>query len=366
MNTTIFLKRHLDATDEEIPRLIDMAIASLSSSTDYPGGSGAEERLWRYLQYPYYLGLFAQKVVAADGISPHVKEKLCHAVLQINMHLDRGQEPGPGIFQLAAWLSDQGLLSHEDYLGLRKGLIWLPRLTSNYVEPTHYILPACDGIFRNPNIERDEMIELVLMILTAKEAIGDQGREIFDHMMKMDVLNKSLKREVCQIVVEMAIPFPRGEYEHPIETTDQEQDRLSIRFLPGAVRRLAVVWLARLGKDPMELLKRLLKPNTVRGHGGDHVASGALDLLNEQWDTIKEDTRLGLLKKAANLPDTAVRKRAYILGEKFKGVEFLRQARDDKAKSLREWAEDRLEARERGEEPTFHELTEELAEELED
>lgn len=367
MNTTIFLQRHLDASDEEIPRLIDMAISSLADGTDYPGANGGtEERLWRYLQYPYYLGLFAQQVVAADGIAAHVKEKLCHAVLQINMHLERGQEPGPGIFQLAAWLSDQGLLSYEDYTGLRKGLIWLPRLTSNYVEPLDYILPACDGIFRDPNIEREQTIELILMILTAKEAIGSQGRLIFDHLMQLPDLNKSLKREVCQIVVEMAIPFPRGEYEHPIETTEQEQDRLSIRFLPGAVRRLAVVWLARLGKDPMDLLRRLLKPNTVRGHGGDHVASGALDLLNEQWDDIKPETRHALLKKAANLPDTAVRKRAYILGEKYKGIEFLRQAQEDKAKSLREWAEERLEAREAGVEPSAEDLTVELAEELED
>ncbi len=366
MNTTIFLKRHLDATDEEVPRLIDMATSSLATGTDYPGGTGSEERLWRYLQYPYYLGLFAQRVVGADGISAHVKEKLCHAVLQINMHLDRGQEPGPGIFQLTAWLANAGLLSHDDYLGLRKGLIWLPRLTDNYVEPTEFILPACDGVFKDPQIEREEMIELILMILTAKEAIGDQGRIIFDHLMDMNVLNKSLKREVCQIVVEMAIPFPRGEYEHPLETTDQEQDRLSIRFLPGGVRRLAVVWLARLGKDPLELLKRLLKPNTVRGHGGDHVASGALDLLNERWDKIKEETRLGLLRKAANLPDTAVRKRAYILGEKFLGLEFLEQALDDKAKSLREWAEERLETREDGVLPSTEELTAELAEQLED
>lgn len=366
MNTTIFLRRHLNASDEEIPRLIDMATSSLAKSTDYPGGAGAEERLWRYLQYPYYLGLFAQRVVAAEGISPHVKEKLCHAVLQINMHLDRGQEPGPGLFQLAAWLSQNNLLAHEDYLGLRKGIIWLPRLTSNYVEPAEFILPSCDGIFRDPDITREQTVELILMILTAKEAIGDNGREVFDHIMAMNSLNKSLKREVCQLVVDKAIPFPRDEYEHPIETTDQEQDRLSIRFLPGGVRRLAVVWLARLGKDPLTLLKRLLKPNTVRGHGGDHVASGALDLLDESWESLEEDTRQALLRKAANLPDTAVRKRAYILGEKTQGLEFLNQALDDKAKSLREWAEERLEKRQAGEIPTVEELTEELAEPLEE
>ena len=366
MNTRIFLRRHLDATDEEVPRLIEMAIDALAEGTDYPSESAAEERLWRYLQYPYYLGLFAQAVVAADGISAHVKEKLCHAVLQVNKHLERGQEPGPGLFQLTAWLADAGLLSHQDYLGLRKGIIWLPRLTDNYVEPTEFILPACDGVFRDPQIDREEMIELILMILTAKEAIGDQGRIIFDHLMEMNVLNKSLKREVCQIVVEEAIPFPRGGYDHPLETSDQEQDRLSIRFLPGGVRRLSVVWLARLGKDPMDLLKRLLKPNTVRGHGGDHVASGALDLLNERWKKIDEEKRVALLKKAASLPDTSVRKRAYILGEKFLGLEFLEQALDDKAKSLREWAEERLERREDGEEPTQDQLTMELSEPLEE
>ncbi len=366
MNTRIFLKRHLDATEEEVPRLIDMATDSLADGTDYPDDEESDDRLWRYLQYPYYLGLFAQSVVSADGISAHVKEKLCHAVLQVNMHLERGQEPGPGIFQLTAWLANNGLLSHQDYLGLRKGIIWLPRLTDNYVESTDYILPACDGVFRDPEIEREQMIELILMILTAKEAIGGQGRVIFDHLMEMNVLNKSLKREVCQIVVEEAIPFPRGEYDHPLETSAEEQDRLSIRFLPGSVRRLAVVWLARLGKDPLELLKRLLKPNTVRGHGGDHVASGALDLLNEQWDDLKEETRMSLLKKAASLPDTSVRKRAYILGEKNLGLDFLEQALDDKAKSLREWAEERLENREDGKDPTTEELTAELAEQLED
>lgn len=360
MNTTIFLQRHLDASDEELPRLIEMATIALSKGTDFPVGSGTEERLWRYLQYPFYLGLFAQKVVGADDISNPVKEKLCHAVLQINMHLDPGQEPGPGLFQLAAWLGKNHLLSLEDYLGLRKGIIWLPRLTDSYVEETQLILPACDGIFRDLNIPREQAIELVLMILTAKEAIGDQGREIFDHMMELGGLNNTLKRELCQIIVQNAIPFPRGEYEHPIDTSANEQDRLSIRFLPGSVRRRAVVWLARLGKDPLELLKNLLKPNTVRGYGGDQVASGALDLLDERWELIGEELRKNLLRKAADLPDTAVRKRAYILGEKYVGLDFLRQALDDKAKSLREWAEDRLERRERGEMPSEDQLQAEL------
>lgn len=344
---------------------MDMAVLALSEGTDFTG-PGAEERLWRYLQYPYYLGLFARSVVKADGISPHVKEKLCHAVLQINIHLNQGREPGPGLFSLAAWLSTEEQLSREDYLGLRRGLIWLPRLTDSYIEHIKFILPACEGIFRSANVQRDEAIELILMILTAKEAIGQQGRDIFDHLMTLPTLNKWLKREVCNIVVQDAIPFPREKYEHPIATSALEQDRLSIRFLPGNVRRRAVVWLARLGRDPDELLKRLLKPNTVRGYGGDQVASGALDLLDEKWHDIDEETRLGLLRKAADLPDTAVRKRAYILGEKYLGIDFLRQSLDDKAKSLREWAKTRLERRERGEIPTEDELRAELAEELDE
>lgn len=366
MDTSTFLRKHLDATEEETPRLIDMATASLTEGTDFPLGPNAEERLWRYLQYPYYLGLFARRVVRAEGISAHVKEKLCHAVLQINLHLDQGQEPGPGLFSLTSWLSQAHKLTREDYLGLRRGLIWLPRLTDSYIEDLDFILPACEGIFRDSQIQRAEAIELVLMILTAKEAIGAQGKDIFDHLMALPTLNRSLKREVCQIVVQNAIPFPREEFEHPIETSAQEQDRLSIRFLPGNVRRRAVVWLARLGRDPDELLKRLLKPNTVRGYGGDQVASGALDLLDEKWSEIDEETRLGLLRKAADLPNTAVRKRAYILGEKYLGLDFLRQSLDDKAKSLREWAKERLDRRERGEIPTEEELRAELAEELEE
>ena len=366
MDTSTFLQRHLEATDEETPRLIEMASAALREGTDFPVGPGSEERLWRYLQYPYYLGLFARRVVVANGISPHVKEKLCHAVLQINMHLDEGQEPGPGLFQLTAWLGQNKVLTHQDYLGLRRGLIWLPRLTDSYVETIDFIFPATEGIFRDTDIGRDESVELILMILTAKESIGSQGREIFDHLMGLGTINKSLKREVCQIVVQNAIPFPRGEYQHPIETTAEEQDRLSIRFLPGGVRRRAVVWLARLGRDSHDLLKRLLKPNTVRGYGGDHVASGALDLLDEQWFDIEEEIRLGLLRKAADLPDTAVRKRAYILGEKYLGLDFLKQSLDDKAKSLREWARERLDRREAGEVPTAEELRAELEEELEE
>lgn len=366
MDTSTFLKHHLDASDEEIPRLIDMASRALSEGTDFTVGPGSDERLWRYLQYPYYLGLFARRVVVAEGVSPHVKEKLCHAVLQINMHLDEGQEPGPGLFQLTAWLGENKTLSRQDYLGLRRGLIWLPRLTDNYVEPTEDIFPACEGVFRDTDISRDEAVELILMILTAKEAIGAQGRDIFDHLMELSSISKSLKREVCQIVVQNAIPFPRGEYQHPLETSAEEQDRLSIRFLPGNVRRRAVVWLARLGRDSHELLKRLLKPNTVRGYGGDQVASGALDLLDEQWFDIEEEIRLGLLRKAADLPDTAVRKRAYILGEKYLGLDFLRQSLDDKAKSLREWARERLDRREAGEIASEEELRAELEEDLEE
>ena len=366
MDTSNFLQIHLDASEEEVPRLVEMATDALADGTDFPIGANTEEVLWRYLQYPYYLGLFARRVVAAEGISASAKEKLCHAVLQVNLRLEQGQEPGPGLFSLTAWLSQHNLLQRDDYLGLRRGLIWLPRLTDSYIEDLELILPACDGVFRDGHIKREEAIELILMILTAKEAIGMQGREIFDHLMALPALSKGLKREVCQIVVQNAIPFPRNEYDHPIDTDENEQDRLSIRFLPGNVRRRAVVWLSRLGRDPDELLKRLLKPNTVRGYGGDQVASGALDLLDEKWYEIDEETRLGLLRKAADLPDTAVRKRAYILGEKYLGLDFLRQSLDDKAKSLREWARERLDRRERGEIPTADELRAELEEDLED
>ncbi|MGM0558580.1 MAG: hypothetical protein ACQEVA_19500 [Myxococcota bacterium] len=366
MNTTTFLKKNLNASDEEIPRLIDMATDALLESTDYPVGGSGEERLWRYLQYPYYLGLFARRVVAAEGISAAVKEKLCHACLQVNTHLQEGQEPGPGLFMLAAWLGEHGLLTREDYLGLRRGIIWLPRLTDNYVEDKDYLIPACRGAFTDVEIDHEESVELILMILTAKEAIGPQGRGVFDFIMELDNLTKTLKREVCDIVVENAIPFPRGEYDHPMYTGAQEQDRLSIRFLPGSVRRRAVVWLARLGRDALELLQALLKPNTVRGYGGDHVASGALDLLNEEWENLEEETRLKLLDKAADLPDTSVRKRAYILGEKNIGLEFLEQSLDDKAKSLREWARQRLEKREEHGAPTKEQLQEQLSEEIEE
>lgn len=366
MDTSTFLKRHLDASEDEIPRLIEMANTALVEGTEFSASSGSDEKLWRYLQYPYYLGLFARRVVTSTGISIQVMEKLCQAVLQINVHLDQGQEPGPGLFQLTSWLGEQELLSREDYLGLRRGLVWLPRLTHSYIESTDFIFPAIDGLLKNVDISHQEAIELALMILTAKEAIGSQGRDIFDHMMELESATDELKRDICEMVVANAIPFPRGQFDHPIETTPDEQDRLSIRFLPGNVRRRAVVWLSRLGEEPEELLRNLLKPNTVRAYGGDQVASGALDLLDECWDDIDEELALSLLRKAADLPDTAVRKRAYILGEKFLGLEFLRQSLDDKAKSLREWAEDRIDRREAGEIPTPDELRAELEEDISD
>ncbi|MFB6265188.1 MAG: hypothetical protein ABEL76_16435 [Bradymonadaceae bacterium] len=366
MNTENFLKSNLDASEREIPRLVDMAVEALREETDYESEEESSDQLWRYLQYPYYLGLFAQRVVAAVGISPEVKEKLSRAVLQVNNRLEKGQEPGPGFFQLTAWLGENGRLTREDYLGLRRGIIWLPRLTDNYREDIDYVLPACEGVFRDTDITYQESVELILMILTAKEAIGDHGREIFDFILSLDTISDELKREVCDIVVEKAIPFPRGEFDHPQPTNDEERDRLSIRFQPGSVRRRAVVWLAKLGRDPLQLLDDLLKPNTVRGYGGDHVASGALDLLSLKWDDLDEGTRMDLLEKAADLPDTSVRKRAYILGEKNLGLDFLEQSLDDKAKSLRHWARERLQEREEEPHPTEEELQEELETPLEE
>jgi hypothetical protein len=365
LNTETFLQENLDASEEEIPTLVDYAEAALEGVTDY-NIEEEQGRLWRYLQYPYYLGLFARNVIEAAGISDQVKEKLAHAVLQVNLKLDESQEPGPGVFQLTAWLGEHKCLTREDYLGFRKGIIWLPRLTDKYAERQDYVLPACKGIFRDTDVSEEESVELILMILTAKEAIGDQGRPIFDFLMNLPSLNNDLKSEVCQIVVKKAIPFPRGEYDHPLPTNAEEQDRLSIRFLPGDVRRRAVVWLSRLGETTVELLRDLLKPNTVRGYGGDHVASGALDLLNEEWEELEEETRLELLDVAASLPDTSVRRRAYILGEKYLGLDFLEQSLDDKAKSLRQWARKRLEKRDNEGAPTNAELQAELEEPIED
>jgi len=366
LNTEKFLRHHLDAPEKEIPRLVEMAHESLSNETDYDENDTDRNRMWRYLQYPYYLGLFAQKVVAAQGISPSVKEKLCHSVLQVNDHLEKGQEPGPGFFQLTAWLGENDRLTRQDYEGLRRGIIWLPRLTDNYREELDDILAACEGVLGDVDVSDSEAVELILMVLTAKEAIGAEGRNIFDFILELDSLDRSLKLDVCDIVVEKAIPFPRGEFDHPLPTNDKEQDRLSIRFQPGSVRRRAVVWLAKLGRDAEELLDDLLEPDTVRHSGGDHVASGALDLLSLKWNDLDEETRLDLLERAADLPDTSVRKRAYILGEKNIGLEFLEQSLDDKAKSLRQWAEARLEEREEEPHPTEEELQAELEEELED
>lgn len=366
MDTTTFLQRHLEASEDETPRLIEMANTALVEGTEYSVANSSDDKLWRYLQYPYYLGLFARRVINASGITMAVKERLCHAVLQINVHLDQGQEPGPGLFQLSAWLGATDLLTRDDFIGLRRGLVWLPRLTKSYIESVDFIFPALDGLLTHKAISHEEAAEFVLMVLTAKEAIGSQGREIFDYVMEMEKMDPDLRRRICELVVGNAIPFPRGKFDHPIETSPDEKDRLSIRFLPGNVRRRAVVWLSRLGQSPEDLLKELLKPGTVRDYGGDQVASGALDLLDECWDDIEEDFAVRLLKRAADLPDTAVRKRAYILGEKYLGLDFLRQSLDDKAKSLREWAEERIERRESGEMPTPAELRAELEEEISD
>lgn len=340
MNTKTFLSQAIEPPSGELRSLAILAVKSVNEHLDYQDRCDISD-CWRYLKSPVQWGCFVKALLEVDRFNQSTKVRACHMLFDLCCILDVEQEPPPWLFRAISWLSMQNELRRQDILGFRKALIRAVRYSDTYLERAEDVQTALASILWYGDLTQVEKADVIVTALLAREVIGNQGRHIFDALMRESAY-PDVKEAVCRPIVEKPIPFDRSHYSFPFETSDPEKDLLTVRFTPGNIRRTAVMWMVRLQEEPVETLKKTIKSSVARGFGGDAVLAGSIDVLDESWDRIDEKSRERLLRKAITMPDTGIRKRAYLVGERRIGREFMERTLKDKAQSIRDWGTSRL------------------------
>lgn len=99
--------------------------------------------------------------------------------------------------------------------------------------------------------------------------------------------------------------------------------------------RLALIWLARLGEDPLALAEQYIDYHAAYA---DQVHAGVADILAEHAGVMPPDRLQSLIERGTHTGALLTRRRFYRLGAELIGREYLERATEDAAGSLRRWA----------------------------
>lgn len=100
--------------------------------------------------------------------------------------------------------------------------------------------------------------------------------------------------------------------------------------------RLGLIWLARLGEDPLQLAETYIEYHATYA---DQVHSAVADILHEHAASISEESLRRLIDNGLLVSRSILtRRKFYRLGSEHFGDVYLRQASCDNAVSVRQWA----------------------------
>jgi hypothetical protein len=103
---------------------------------------------------------------------------------------------------------------------------------------------------------------------------------------------------------------------------------------------LGVVWLARLGDDPLELARTYL---AYYGSYRDQIHGAVADILSEHAATLPPEQVQQLIEEGLTLSgESSTRRRFYQLGADLFGEEYVTRATADTASRVRQWAARRM------------------------
>jgi hypothetical protein len=107
---------------------------------------------------------------------------------------------------------------------------------------------------------------------------------------------------------------------------------------------LGLVWLARLGGEPLELARSYI---TYHGSFEDQVHGAVADIIAEHHRAMPEAQVRGLIEQGIAITGSSpTRRRFYRLGTDLVGPEYLSRASTDAAGSVRQWAARQLQKKE--------------------
>lgn len=332
---------------------------------------------------PYVVGYGALEVIEHAEISTRTKAAICtYALGLMNPSLDHGVPYG--LLTLVGFLAAEGYLTPPmlvvsmmalqfSSFGFFRRAQWLEGATTEAVEA------LVDWLVEDEEMTDEQKLWVVWQISIRCDGAPHIGKALANRWLGKEEVAAEDKREVCwawvteeedvghapvawqlmeaymagdeerleEVIRESGIdpaeaPLPLAEMTQ--ETEGDEDDDIfaflaglrDFILMPAYLKRLAIPELVRYGED-LELVAETVWE--AKGeYYGEAVNRGVADAIEEFHDRLSQETLRRLIERGINHGRATTRKPFYELSTRFFGDEYLAQALEDNAKSVRQWA----------------------------
>lgn len=174
---------------------------------------------------------------------------------------------------------------------------------------------------------------------------GDTGAaDLINLFLGSDEIPAELRRELClawvnarQPHIDVPVPASSSGFRSSFVADHMPFWVAHMRSWPGPLMvRYGLLWLARLGEDPLTLAQRHMDP----ADGFAEQLHGAVaDIIAEHNASMPEPEVRSLIERGIGISGSGpTRRRFYRLGSQLFGAEYLERATHDTAGSVRQWA----------------------------
>lgn len=290
------------------------------------------------MSQPYVFGFALLRILHDRRISFAVKEKAALLTLDV---IDYGQDNGLpyGLYAALHFLAAHGRLPLTD---LRYGLV----ATAGESQPFEGLdRPTVAGFFRallaTEEMSRPERLFWAHSLIARHR---DGAADLINMLLGDTGFSQADRRELCWAWIHFR--QPRLAVDVPAPGAG-ERDRFIDDHLPfwiahapswpsGSMVRLALLWLARLGEDPLMLAETFI---AYRDTYADQLHAGVADIIAEQYEVMPEARVRPIVEQGITMSSSIpTRRRFYRLGTDLYGLDYLTRATTDTANSVRQWA----------------------------
>jgi hypothetical protein len=292
------------------------------------------------MRHPYVYGFAVLRILHDRRISDQTKMAVAERALEV---IEYGADMGLpfGLYAVLHFLLQQEDLRTED---LRYGLV----VSAGEQSPFRGLDRATGEDFFRRLLDQAEMPPAERTFwghsLIARHQDQPGAADFVNLLLGHQVIAVEDRRELCQAWINFR--QPRLSVAVPEEIGDPRADFVAdhmgfwIAHVPSwpsrSMVRLGLVWLARLGADPLELAQVYI---AYQDTFAEQIHAAVADIIAEHYDCMPENQVRSLIEKGIAISGSGpTRRRFYRLGTDLFGPHYLERATADTANSVRQWA----------------------------
>jgi hypothetical protein len=296
------------------------------------------------ISQPYIFGFAVQRVLRDRRISDETKVGVCDIALEMASY---GEDYGIpfGLYAAIHFLLEQQRIELVD---LRFALL----LTAGERSPFRGLEKAMTVAFFQQLLGEDELSSAERLFwahsLIARHGDEPGASELIDITVGKRDFPVESRQELCRAWINTR--QPRLEVDIPALSTSLHGTFVSERMpfwlthVPSwpsnHMVRLGLVWLARLGDDPLQIAWKYVG---YKDAFYEQIHLAVADILAEHHSTIPPSQLKSLIEQGIAITGSSpTRRKFYRLGTELFGSEYLQRATGDAAGSVRQWASRQL------------------------